>query len=53
MTRTITRRVMLSCLGALSILRPVLLVRTGRSQKGDEIVIVNGWILKKSDLIPD
>ena len=48
MTRTITRRVVLSCLGALSILWPVLLVRTARQDIGRMKLF--DWLLDDEDL---
>ncbi len=40
-----TRRSFLQCLGALT-----LGVFVTRAPDGDDIVIVNGWVLKRSDL---
>ena len=44
-----TRRALLGCLAALAVILPRGVLKFGHPSD-DDFVIVNGWVLKKSDL---
>ena len=54
MNRSVTRRVVLGCLGILPFCWPPLSLaakepRAGLPRIDEELIVVNGWILKRSD----
>jgi hypothetical protein len=48
--RSLTRRAFVGVLAAVAVSLPHRFGRTTVSQDDDELVIVNGWVLRKSDL---